>query len=176
MNVFDRLASVVLALVLLIGGALVVIEVVYTLLGKVGHLFFPYERFTSFGTSHTWDSTPVLIISGALVVVGLVVLLFELKRRRPALLTVQPVTDGVVSGMSRKSLSHALAAQAEEVEGVAGASARVRRRKVTVQAGTTLREPGDLEQRLTQHLSGWLDGIGLVRPVKLRTSLSTKES
>lgn len=176
MNIFDRLASVVLALVLLVGGALVVIEVVYTLLGKAGHAFFPYERFTSFGTAHTWNDTLVLVISGALVVVGLLVLLFELKRRRPALLTVQPVTDGVVSGMSRKSLSRALATQAEDVEGIADASARVRRRKVTVQADTTLREPGDLEQRLTQHLSGWLDGVSLVRPLKLQTSLSTKES
>lgn len=176
MALFDRLAAVLLGVILLAVGVLVPIEVVHTLLGTKGHLLVPYESIARFGTRQAWSDTPVLAICAAIAAVGLLIVLFEVRRRRPALLTVQPLTDGVSSGMSRRSLRHAVTGQAQEVDGVTSAQARVRRRKVAVTAGTALREPGDLEQRLTTHLTSWLDGLGLVRPLHLRVHVQRKES
>lgn len=175
MAVFDRIASVLFAVLLLAVGVLVPIEVVHTLLGNTGHLLVPYESITRLATSHVWRDSSVLAVCAATGVVGLVIVAFELRRRRPALLTVVPLTDGVVSGMSRRSLRRAVSGRAQDVDGVTLARAAVRRRTVVVTATSTLREPGDLEQRLTTQVSDWLDGLGLVRPLRLRTRLRTKE-
>lgn len=175
MALFDRLASVLLGVLLLAVGVFVAVEVVHALLGDKGHLLFPYEGITRFGTGHAWSDVAVLAICAAIGAVGLVIAAFELRRRRPALLAVRPLTGGVVSGMSRRSLRRAVASQAQEVDGVAAAQVTVGRRTIVVTAASSLRETGDLEERLAAQVSGWLDGLALVRPLRLRTRLRSKE-
>lgn len=177
MAIFDRLAAVLLGLALLILGVLVPAEIVHTaVLGKPGQLILPWQTVTRFLTGHDWSTSPILTICGALAAVGLVLLLAELKRRRPGLLTLTTEDENLTAGTTRRSVQRALAAQAEDVDGISAASAKVRRGRATVAATTGLRDPGDLEQRLAEQLSGWLDGLGLVKTPRLRVTLKTREN
>jgi hypothetical protein len=173
---FDRLAAVLLALALLLVGVLVPAEIVHTaVLAKPGRLILPWEALTRFFTGHAWSTGPVLTLSAVTAGVGLVLLLAELKRRRRGLLRLSTDDEHLTAGTTRRSLQRALAVRAEEVDGISSASAKVRRRRASVAATTGLRNPGDLRQRLTDQLTGWLDGLGLVKAPRLRVRLSSRE-
>ena len=176
MRVFDRVVAVVLGLVVLGLGALVTAEVIWTKgMGRSSHLVLPYESSSRYLHHHVWDSGAARAISAAIAAIGLIVLLLELKRRRPGLLTTVTSTAGVVTGISRRSLGRTLVRVATSVPGIAEARARVRRRNATVRAHTRLRDPGDLDQQLRQELSESLDSMQLTQPPRLRVKLSHRE-
>jgi hypothetical protein len=175
MAVVDRVLSVLVALVLVALGVLIPVEVVHAALGKHGYLVLPYESWARAARDHAWDSTLVMTISAVVAAVGLLLLLVELRPRRPAALALVPLTDGVQVGTDRRSLARALAARTREVDGIAEARARVRRRRADIVATTWLRDPGDLKERAVRHVTDWLDGLGLVAVPAVRLRLRVKE-
>lgn len=176
MAVFDRLAAVLLGMVLLLLGVLVPAEVVHSaVLSRTGELLLPWQALTRFFTGHAWSTSSVLAISVVTAAVGLLLLLAELKGRRPGLLTLTTDDDHLIAGTTRRSVQRALATRAQDVDGISGASATVRRGRATVAATTGQRDPGDLQERLTEQLTGWLDGLGLVQTPRLRVRLSSRE-
>ena len=176
MAVFDRLAAVLLGLFLVILGVLVPAEIIHSaVLTRPGQLLLPWPALTRFFTGHDWSTSPVLAISIIAALVGLVLVGLELKRRRPGLLTLTTDDDNLTAGTTRRSVQRALAARAQDVDGVSAATASVRRGRASVSATTGQRDPGDLQDRLTEQLTGWLDGLGLVHAPRLRVRLSTRE-
>jgi hypothetical protein len=174
--VFDRVVAVILGLILLSLGALITAEVIWSKgMGRSGHLVLPYESSSRYLHHHAWSSTPIRVISAAVAAVGLILLLLELKRRRPAALTMAGSTAGVVTSISRRSLGRMLTRVAASVPGIAEGRARVSRRRATVRAQTRLRDPGDLEQQLGREMSESLDSMQLTRPLRLRIRLSQRE-
>ena len=177
MAVFDRLVALVLGLFLLILGVLVPAEIVHSaVLTRTGELLLPWQALTRFFTGHDWSTSPVLAISVITAIVGLVLLVLELKRRRPGLLTLTTDDDNLTVGTTRRSVQRALAARAQDIDGISGASATVRRGRATVAATTGQRDPGDLKDRLSEQLTGWIDGLGLVQAPKLRVRLTSREN
>jgi hypothetical protein len=176
MAVFDRLAALLLGLFLLVLGVLVPAEIIHSaVLSRTGELLLPWQALTRFFTGHDWSTSPVLAASIVTALVGLVLLVLELKRRRPGLLTLVTEDDTVTAGTTRRSVQRALAARAQDVDGISGASATVRRGRATVAATTGQRDPGDLQERLTGQLTGWLDGLGLVKVPRLRVRLTSRQ-
>lgn len=176
MALFDRLVAVLLGLALLVLGVLVPVEIVHSaVLGRTGELLLPWQTLTRFFTGHDWSTSPVLALSIVVALAGLVLLVFELKRRRPGLLTLTTSDEHLTAGTTRRSVQRALAARAQDVDGVSGASATVRRGRASVAATTGRRDPGDLQQTLSEQLTAWLDSLGLVRPPRLRVRLTAKE-
>jgi hypothetical protein len=176
MALFDRLAALLLALVLLGLAVLAPAEIVHTaLLNNPGYLILPWQTLTRFLAGHGWSTAPILTISGITAGVGLVLLLAESTRRRPGLLTLSTQDPNLTAGITRRSLQRALAACAEELDGISAASAKVRRGRASIAATTGLRDAGDLRQRLADQLAGWLDGLGLVKAPRLRIRLNTRQ-
>lgn len=176
MALFDRIAAVLLGLALLVLGILVPAEIAHTVLAKKpGQLILPWQTVTRYLTGHDWSTSPVLAISGVTAGVGLLLLLAELKRRRPGLVTLATDDPHLTAGTTRRSLQRALAARAEDVDGISSAAATVRHGRASVTATTGRRDPGDLRQQLTDQLTGWLDGLGLVKTPRLRATLKTRE-
>jgi hypothetical protein len=176
MAVFDRVAAVLVGLFLLAAGLLVPAEIVHAaVLSRTGELLLPWQDVTRFLTGHDWSTSPVRSISIATAACGLVLLGLELKRRRPGLLTMAAGDDRMVVGADRRSMVRALAARAEEVDGISGASARLRRRVVRVTAGTAQRDAGDLDQQVTDRLTEWLAGLRLVDPPRVRVRIVSRE-
>src|SRR3954451_15437832 len=141
MRVFDRLLSVLIALALLVLGLTVTVEVVHTFFGQPGHLLLPWEDLAGWARGSTWSDLLVRALGAAVTIVGLALLLTEIRRRRAGLVTLSPRVDGVTSGVTRSSLTRALAATAEDVDGVRSASAPLRRRRADIKAVTALRDP-----------------------------------
>ena len=176
MRAVDRLLSVVIALALLVSGLVVAAEVVHARTGRPGHLLVPWESAATWAREHTFGDPVVVAIGVAVAVIGLALLVAEIRRRRPALLVLQARADGVICAVSRASVSRALAARAEDVDGVRRASARLGRRRADVRAVTGLRDPGDLQDRVTADTSEWLGRLGLVDPPTIRVRLERKAS
>jgi hypothetical protein len=175
MRTLNRALSVLLALTLAVFGVLVVAEIIRAGLERRGHLLLSFESFARFGRDHTWDSGQVITISAAVAVLGLLLLLGQLVPRRPGLLTVATEDPAVQAGVERRTLGRAMAAAASDVDGVSGARARIRRRRVTVIVTSRLREDSGLPERVQNHLQTWVDGLGLVEPPRLRLKLRHKE-
>lgn len=176
MRIFDRIAAIILSIVLFGLGILTTVEVIWTKgLGHTNHLVLPYASTNRYLHQHVWDSTPVRVISAVVAAVGLILLLLELKPRRPGILTMAGSTAGVVTGISRRSLGHTLSRAATSVPGVAEAKTRVGRSRARVRARTRLRDPGDLERLLHRELAEALDDLQLTRPPRLRLKLSHRE-
>ena len=176
MAIFDRLAALLLGLALVVLGILIPVEIVHSaMLSRTGELLLPWQPLTRFFTGHDWSTSPVLAVSVVTALVGVALLAVELKRRRPGLLILTTDDENLTSGTTRRSVQRALAARATEVDGISGASAKVRRGRASVAATTGQRDPGDLQDRLSGQLTGWLDGLGLVRSPRLRVRLKAKE-
>lgn len=176
MRVFDRVVAVIVGLALLGLGVLITAEVIWSEgMGRSGHLVLPYESSSRYLHQHVWSSTPIRAITAGVAAVGLILLLLELKRRRPGVLTMAGSTAGVMTGISRRSLGRALTRVATSVPGIAEAKARVSRRRASIRARTRLRDPGDLEQQLGRELAESLDSLQLTRPPRLRVRLSHRE-
>ncbi len=176
MAVFDRLAAVLLGLFLFVLGILVPAEIVHSaVLTRSGELILPWQTLTRFFTGHDWSTSPVLALSTVTALLGLLLLLVELKRRRPGLLTLTTDDVNLTAGTTRRSVQRALAARAADVDGISGASAKVGRGRASVTATTGQRDPGDLQARLTDQLTGWLDDLGLVKSPRLRVRLTSRE-
>jgi hypothetical protein len=176
MRVADRLLSVLIALALLFLGLVLAAEVIHTLFGQPGHLLVAWEGATAWAREHSFSDLAVLAIGAGVGVVGLALLITEIRRRRPALLVLQPRTDGVICAVSRSSVNRALAARTEDVDGIRGASARLRRRRADVTAVTALRDPGDVEDQVAATVSDWLGQLDLVTTPAVRVRLKRKAS
>lgn len=171
MRAVDRVLSVLVAVALVALGIIVPIEVVYALVGGEGSLVFPYPSIAEFLRETPWSSGVVVAISAAVAMLGLLLVLAELWRRRPGLFTVATDSDTVVAGMSRRSLERTLTQATVGIAGVTAASAAVRRRRGVVNAVTPLRDPGDLPVRVQERVDTVMESLSLVRSVPVRVRL-----
>lgn len=180
MNLLNRILSAVLALALLLGGSLAVVEIVLAQLGRPSWLV-PHEQWSQWLASRGWDDSVVRVILAGLVILGIVLLLLAMRRGKPRLVAL-PATggddaSGITLTASRRDVERSLAAAARRTGGVRKASAKVTRRRVKVQAQTTTRSRGDdIASQVTAAVSDRLTDLGLADRLAPRVTLSRKES
>lgn len=170
----NRVLAPLVALLLLAGSVLVLMEVVVAALDRPAVLAWP--RLARRLREHAWSDPVVLGVSGAVAAVGLLLLLLELKRRRPAAFVLVERTSGVTSALDRKGLARGLRATALGLDGVGQANATVGRRRARLVARTTLREPAGLQERLEKQVRAWYADLELAKPPRLRISLQKRGS
>ena len=106
----------------------------------------------------------VRVWATVLMIVGLVLVVLEVKPRRVTrlpLLAVGPATDATVT---RRGLARMLRNEATGVDGITGATVRVRRRRARVTAASGARgraAASALTEPVTQALGARLDGLDL---------------
>jgi len=169
-NTINRLLAALLALVLVLGGLLVAVEIVLARIGQP-YWFIPRQQWGSWLTRQTWDAAPVRFILAAMVLVGLLLLLAALRRGRPRLLPVACDSPGVQVDVVRRGAERAVVAATRRTSGVSSASASIGRRKATVKAKTISRSTGDIQQEALAAVTARLADLGLdgLRPrVKLK--------
>lgn len=175
MRVLDRVLAVVLAALLFVAGALTVLEVAWAAIGKRGQLLAPYETWADYLRTHTWSSGPVVAGCVVVALVGLVLLLEELKPRRPGLLAVHSDDETLTVGLARRSLSRGLATAAADVDGISEASAIIGKRRAAITAVSALRDVTGLQQHVQDQMQAWIDGLNLVSPPRLTVTVKQKE-
>jgi len=177
MKLANRLLSVIVALALLVLGVLVVIEVVWAFgLGGSGEVLLPYPAAADYLAQQTWGSRPVRAVSVALVLLGLLLVVLEIRRRRPGLLALASSGGPVRCGADRGSVEKAAAAAATDVEGIRSAQARISRRRISIAANAGVRDDRGLQEALTERMVTWVDGLGLADAPVVRVTVSPGRS
>ena len=171
MTVVNRVLATLLALALLLGGLLTVVEVVLAALGRPPWLV-PHPDWTSWLTDQDLGSTIVRAALIGAVVLGLVLLVLALRRGRPGALPLPARVESVRTTASRRGIERTLRAAATRPDGVRDARVKARRRTVRVKAATALRDPGDLQSQVTQAVTQRLDELGLSGTLRPRVTVS----
>jgi Family of unknown function (DUF6286) len=158
----NRVLAALLSRALIAGGVLLIIEVIAD---RVNHHpsvvnWHPAYDWTK---DTTWNAGSVRVACGTLILLGLVLLVAELKPPRVSRLAADPAqagAAGIDTAYTRRGVAAAIRSAVTSVDGVRGASVKVKRRKVTVTAtaaaqdkatARTLRDPisAAARQRLT---------------------------
>ena len=131
-----RALCALLALALLLGSLLVIVEVGLAAAGREPWLV-PYADWETWLLEHTWDDRVVIAILAGLVVLGLVLLFLAVRRSKPPTLPLRARTPGVDVTASRKSVEKSLVRAASRTPG----SPRRRRRCAAAAPGSRPRQP-----------------------------------
>ena len=171
MTVVNRVLATLLALALLLGGLLAVVEIVLAALGRQPWLV-PHPDWTTWLSDQTLGSGIVRAVLIGAVVLGLVLLVLALRRGRPGALPLPSRVESVRTTASRRGIERTLRAAATRPDGVREARVKARRRTVRVRAATALRDPGDLQSRVTEAVTQRLDELGLSGSLRPRVTVS----
>lgn len=169
-----RVVSALLAIALLLGSLLAVVEIVTAALGRPPALV-PYPEWTDWLRSHSWNDWMVNAVLIGLVVTGLLLLLLAFRRGKPAALPLTSRSDAVDVTASRRSVEKALATAASRTTGVAEASASVGRRTARVTARAVSRSEPGLRDSVESSVRSRLDALGVERRMRTRVKLATKD-
>ena len=174
MRLVNRLLAALLALALAAGGVIVVIEVIAERLDK-RPVVVDWHRIYHWGeiTSLTQGSVRVACIVTA--VLGLVLLVAELKRGRPKRLAA--ASDSVDAGYTRRGVANAIGRAVNDVDGINKSVVKVRRRRIRVRARTSgvgTYTADLLHGPAREAAQSELTGLELKREPRLQVRLSTR--
>jgi Family of unknown function (DUF6286) len=169
MRVANRPLAFILAAALLACSVVIIAEVI----GFAVHhspLLVHWTTWQDWARSTRWDAFVVRVWATVLMVVGLVLVVLEFKPRRVARLPLLAVGQATDATVTRRGLARMLRNEATGVDGITGATVRVRRRRARVTAASGARgraAAGALTEPVTQALGARLDGLGLRRAPRL---------
>lgn len=172
LHLVNRLLAVVVSLALVVAAALTVVEVTRWFIGA-SSLVIPWRDWTSTLTDLRAQDDALIVASGIAVLLGLLLLLFELKPRRPDALPTEPLLPGVDAVVTRKGLASSATTAARSVSGVVSADSSVRRRTVRVTARTPARgSERELREPVKHAVEQALADLALRRRPKVRVSVA----
>jgi multisubunit Na+/H+ antiporter MnhC subunit len=175
MHVVNRVLATLLALALLVGGLLAVVEIVLAQLGRPSWLV-PHEQWSSGLAGQTFIDPVVRAVLIGLVVLGLALLVLALRRGKPRSVRLPSRNEGVRVSASRRGIERSLSTAARRADGVRAARAKAGRRTVRVKAVTALRSTGDLQEPVATAVTGRLEQLGLGGILRPRVSIKKESS
>jgi hypothetical protein len=123
MRIVNRLATALLALALIAAGVVAIIESVAAAAGAAPALL-PLRDWYDWLTTTRPDSRAVLLVSIAAILLGLLILVSQLRRWRPAVLDLA-VDERATWRVPRRTVERLTVAAAERVTGVSNARAQI---------------------------------------------------
>jgi hypothetical protein len=136
MRLANRVLAALLSLALIVAGVLLIIEVIAD---RVNHAaaVVNWRPAYDWAKRTTWTEGSVRVTCAVLILLGLVLLIAEMKPARVSRLAADPAqagAAGIDTAYTRRGLAAAVRSAVTGVDGVRGASVKVKRRKVTVVA------------------------------------------
>ena len=162
-RIVDRIVAGIVALVLLVGGVLVAIEIALQAAGREEPWVLPWDTWYREGLETLWSDPTVRAVSIGLLVAAVLLLALQLAPRRPSALPWRPRADAVQVDLDRRGLAHWLEARLAQVGGVGWVRVRARRRSVRVRADAVARDTAPIEQRLDEAAVDRLTELDLMR-------------
>jgi hypothetical protein len=173
----NRLMAFVLSLAVMVAGVTVVVEVIAERAGA-GPALLDWPALYRWAQRTTWGSAPVRIISGLLAIGGLALLVAQLAPRRPDRLTLHSDGTATDAAVSRRGLTRTVRSAVTDVDGIADARVKVRRRRIKVRARTPMNEPDQIaavRDTTTVAAQQRVDSLALAKPPSLSVRVSPKE-
>jgi hypothetical protein len=171
MRAFNRILCILLAIAIAVAGVLTVIEVIAA---AVDHdpIVVKWHGLVDDLATNEWKTAGPRVAAIVLIVVGLLLLLFALRRGKPATIALTTQVPELDLTTTRRSLQRSLATSASSVDGITDASVKVKRRKVAVSArGASGVSRDDATSRLTRAMQERLDGLSLADARRLKVSV-----
>lgn len=132
MGFVNRALGAILALALVVAGAITLLEIGAVVVGSEP-LVIAHDQWLATLSTSAWSERPARLTCIALIAAGLALLGLQLLRQRPA--EVAAASEGPLPArVGRSDLEREVAAELGQVQGVAAAKVRLRRRGLDVQA------------------------------------------
>ncbi len=161
MRAFNRLLSVLLAVAIAVAGVLTVIEIIAAAFHK-DPVVVKWKGLVGDLATTQWKEAGPRVAAAVLIVVGLLLLLFALRRGKPATVGLTTSAEDVDMTTTRRSLQRSLGSNAAAVDGIHEARAKVKRRKIVISArATSGLDKSEAKDRLTSEVQQRLDALSL---------------
>ena len=174
MRIVGRIVAALLALALLVGALLVVLEILLAGLGQPA-LVIPYTTWYQGALQNPWSNPAIRLLCIGLILAGLVLLYLSLAARRPLGFPLTSSDDSVDALVKRKGLEGSLARSAMSVEGVSEARVKIKKAGTAqVSATTNRRVEGDLKERIHSAVASRLASVDLASPTDVVVNVRTR--
>lgn len=167
-----RVLSALFALLLLVGGLLVAVEIVLAQLGRPAWLI-PWPAWASWLGGQTWATSTIRLLLAGLVMVGLVLLILALRLGKPRRLALPATGSNLHVSIARRALQQTLKDAAARASGVASASAKAGRRTVKITATTANPNTTEVHHAALAAVNQRLDQLGLAGRLRPRVRIKT---
>jgi hypothetical protein len=136
MRLINRVLAALLSLALIAVSLLLIIEVI---VDRASHRTAIVNWHTAYhwAQRNSWAAGSIRVTSGILVLIGLVLLIAELKRPRVSRFAADPAgagADGIDTAYTRRGLAAAIRSAVTAVDGVRSVAVKVKRRNVKIAA------------------------------------------
>lgn len=176
MRVLNRPLAFLLAAALLVASVILVVEVVAVAVGGKP-IIVAWDSWYRWAERTTWKAGVVRFWSIVLIVVGLLLLLIELKPRRDNRIRIAADHEATDAAITRRGLRGAVTSAATSVDGIENARVKASKRRVTVLARTTAQGAPvarSLEAPVRTAVQQKLDSLQLTPPPKLAVTTVTR--
>jgi hypothetical protein len=168
-----RLVSALLALAMLVGGALAALEIAAAGLGREEDLVVPWRDWRQDLLDTPWEDFTVRVWLFAILGVGALLLFLLLARRRPTAVRLADRVAGARAELDRSGLERHLTACLQRVDGVGGVGVRVRGGKARISGVTPARDTAPVESSLRGAADRALSELGLASSLPVRVAVSS---
>jgi hypothetical protein len=146
MGFVNRALGAILAIALVVAGALALFEVGAVVVGAEP-LVVPHDRWLADLSAQTWGARSTRLACIGLIAAGLALMALQLLRQRPAVVAAAGGAP-LAARVARGDLERQVAVDLMRVQGVATASVRLRRRGFDVRATTIAGDPQAMREQL----------------------------
>lgn len=131
MRIFNRLLAFFVAFAIAAAGIITIVEVIGERAFSSGPVVINWCGMLRWAQHNTWQAMSVELACGATAVIGLFLMLLQLKPRRPSKIPLQAAENTTVS-LSRGGMATTVRSAALDVEGISGAKVKVRHSRIAV--------------------------------------------
>jgi hypothetical protein len=146
MGFVNRALGALLAIALVVIGAVTLFEIGAVVVGA-DPMVAPHDRWLSELSRQAWGERATRLACIGLIVAGLALVALQLLRQRPAEVAAASGAP-LPARVPRRDLEREVAAELRQVEGVATAAVKLRRRGLDVKASVIAGEPQALRESL----------------------------
>ena len=176
MRLINRPLALVLAVALVVASVLLIINVVAFAL-HASPVLAHWATWYKWAGRTRWNALVIKIWGIILLVIGLVLLALELKPVRVTRLRLQSDDKATDAAITRRGLAGALRAAALDIDGIAAAAVRVRRRSARITARSAARDraaAAALTEPVTASARQRLDDLQMRHPPRLRVHVTPR--
>jgi hypothetical protein len=169
MRVINRPLALILAAALIAVSVIVIADVIAFAV-HVSPIVAHWPAWYGWAGRTHWNALVIKVWSVVLIIVGTIVLAFELKPRRVTRLKLRSDEKATDAAMTRKGLAGTLRAAALDIDGITGAAVTIRRRRARVAATSAARgrgAAGALQEPVVASVRRNLEDLKMLHPPRL---------
>lgn len=173
MRLVQRVLSALLALALLVGGVIALIEIILADTNESTSLI-DRQAWRQHGLDNMWTADSVRAVLYGGCAAAAILIIVALARPRPLVLAAQPADDMDVV-VRRRGLQASLGRAVRTVDGIGTAKVKFRRRTVRVKARARWNDTSGLPDAVTAAVTDRLAAFQLAAPPNVKVAVRAKK-